>query len=268
LLYIIATPIGNLEDISFRAVRVLKEVDLILAEDTRHSKKLLEHYSIDAKVMAFHEHNEKHKSTGIVEKLQTQNIALISDAGTPLISDPGFNLVRLAKENGIEVSPIPGSSSVITALSAAGLPSDKFCFLGFVPTKTTVKQNFINEINLSDATSICFESPKRILDLITLMSETFDKNRQITIAKELTKKFETIITGNPEKILNYLTSEKEHQNGEFVVLIEGNKNANDSEKLLGKILPILSKELPSSTAAKIAAKITGLNKKYCYEKLL
>lgn len=268
MLYIVATPIGNLEDITFRAVRILKEVDLILAEDTRHSKKLLEHYQIRTKIIAFHEHNEKHKTSEIIEKLHTQNIALISDAGTPLINDPGFNLVKVAKENNIEISPIPGVSSVITALSVCGLPTDNFCFLGFIPTKKSLKQKFISALHLNTHTSIFFESPKRILDTICLIADICEKDRQISIAKELTKKFETIITGNAEKILEYLTSDENHQNGEFVVLVSGVKHTHNAEKLLHDILPILSKELSTSQAAKIASKITGIKKKDCYDKLL
>jgi 16S rRNA (cytidine1402-2'-O)-methyltransferase len=268
LLYIVATPIGNLADITYRAVEILKKVDLILAEDTRHSKKLLSHYDIDTQVISFHEYNEKEKSPYIIEQLQSKDIALISDAGTPLISDPGFNLVRDAQKHNIPISPIPGPSSVITAMSAAGLPSDNFCFAGFVPVKQSARQKFIATLNTNIHTTICFESPKRILNLISLMDKVFNTGRQISIAKELTKTFETIITGNTTKILHYLTECKEHQNGEFVVLVSGNKNAGEQEQLLQHILPILQQELSHSQAAKIAAKITGLNKKYCYEQLL
>lgn len=267
-LYIVATPIGNLNDMSLRGLEILSEVNLILAEDTRHSKKLLDNYNITTRLQAFHDHNEKQQSQNIIKLLQTNSIALISDAGTPLINDPGFGLVSLAKEHNIKVSPIPGSSSVIAALSASGMPSDKFCFLGFVPTKMEQKLKFVTTVGLNTTTSICFESPKRILKLITLMSEIFANDRQICIAKELTKKFETIIIGNTAKIIQYLESDSNHQNGEFVVLISPNNKVGDKEKLLGEILPILLKELSSSQAAKIAAKITGINKKYCYDKII
>ena len=267
-LFIVATPIGNLDDISFRAINTLKEVDLILAEDTRHSKKLLDFYQIDTKLQAFHEHNEKQQVANIIKLLATKSIALISDAGTPLINDPGFNLVRAAKKEDIKVIPIPGSSSVIAALSASGLPSNNFCFLGFVPTKTEARIKFLNKITISSYTNIFFESPKRILNTMELINTIFTPNREMCLAKELTKTFETIITGNSEKIINYLTSDTNSCRGEFVLLVSPNNNDNDKEEQLNHILPILKKELSNSTAAKIAAKITGLNKKYCYEKLL
>lgn len=268
MLYIVATPIGNLNDISFRAIEVLKNVDLILAEDTRHSKKLLQNYNIKTKMQAFHEHNEKLFAKKIIKQCKTLNIALISDAGTPLISDPGYVLVSLAKQNNIEVVPVPGASAIIAALSVAGLPSDSFSFFGFVPTKNSTKMQFINNLNSSKITSICYESPKRILATIGIMQKIFADDRLICLAKELTKNFETIITATADKLLDYLQSDEKHQRGEFVILVSPNLLDNDKTQQLTKILPILSQELPKSTAAKIAAKITGLNKKEIYEKLL
>lgn len=266
-LYIVATPIGNLADITLRALEVLKNVDLILVEDSRHSKKLLQHYDITTKTKALHEHNERESVDYILTLLQTQNIALISDAGTPLISDPGYVLVREAKKANITVVPIPGPSSVITALSAAGMPTNAFCFLGFIPTKEQAKKEFVQHLATSTQTSICFESPKRILATITLMQKIFDTTRELCLAKELTKSFETILCGTTAEILEFLTIDSVHQNGEFVLIISGNTHQNVHPQLM-KLLPVLDKELPKTQAAKIAAKLTGLSKNECYEQLM
>ena len=270
-LFIVSTPIGNLEDITYRAVNTLKNVDLILAEDTRHSSKLISHFQISKKLIAFHDHNEKSQYMKIIEKLKDGlNIALISDAGTPLINDPGFNLVRSAKQENINVVPIPGASSPIAALSASGLPADSFTFLGFVPTKDSDKINFLEKLKYSSGTSIFFESPSRILKTTTLIKEIFGPKRNVCLAKEISKIHETIITGDIDEIIHYLEESPDHQKGEFVVLVGGLNYKEIDEKLvlLNEIIPHLLKEMSASKAAKLAAKITSLDKDTCYKAII
>ncbi len=271
MLYIVATPIGNLDDITFRAIEILKTVDLILAEDTRHSKRLLNHYNIDTPMGAFHEHNEKSKSLDVVsELLSGKNIALISDAGTPLISDPGYVLVSEAKKAGVEVSPVPGASAMISAMSASGIASDQFSFFGFLPSKPTARFKAIQAISHINQTAIFYESPKRILgctkDLLTVLGD----KRVVCLAKELTKSFETIKTDILPNLLEYLQEDTSHQKGEFVILISAVDKDNKviGEEQLDKILPILLTEMGASKAAKLAAKITGIDKKYCYQRAI
>jgi len=270
-LFIVSTPIGNLEDITYRAVDTLRNVDLILAEDTRHSAKLISHFQISKKLIAFHDHNEKSQYMKIIEKLNDGlNIALISDAGTPLINDPGFNLVRSAKQENITVVPIPGASSPIAALSASGLPADSFTFLGFVPTKDSDRINFLEKLKYSSGTSIFFESPSRILKTTRLIKEIFGSKRNVCLAKEISKIHETIITGDIDEIIYYLEESLDHQKGEFVVLIGGLNNKEIDEKLvlLNEIIPHLLKEMSASKAAKLAAKITSLDKDTCYKAII
>ena len=270
-LFIVSTPIGNLEDITYRAVDTLKNVDLILAEDTRHSAKLISHFQISKKLIAFHDHNEKSQYMKIIEKLKDGlNIALISDAGTPLINDPGFNLVRSAKQENITVIPIPGPSSPIAALSASGLPADSFTFLGFVPTKDSDRINFLEKLKYSSETSIFFESPSRILKTTKLIKEIFGSKRNVCLAKEISKIHETIITGDIDEIIHYLEESSDHQRGEFVVLVGGLNYKEIGEKLvlLNEIIPHLLKEMSASKAAKLAAKITSLDKDTCYKAII
>jgi len=270
-LFIVSTPIGNLEDITYRAVDTLKNVDLILAEDTRHSAKLISHFQISKKLIAFHDHNEKSQYMKIIEKLKDGlNIALISDAGTPLINDPGFNLVRSAKQENINVVPIPGPSSPIAALSASGLPADSFTFLGFVPTKDSDRINFLEKLKYSSETSIFFESPSRILKTTKLIKEIFGSKRNVCLAKEISKIHETIITGDIDEIIHYLEESSDHQKGEFVVLVGGLNYKEIDEKLvlLNEIIPHLLKEMSASKAAKLAAKITSLDKDTCYKAII
>jgi len=270
-LFIVSTPIGNLEDITYRAVDTLRNVDLILAEDTRHSAKLISHFQISKKLIAFHDHNEKSQYMKIIEKLNDGlNIALISDAGTPLINDPGFNLVRSAKQENINVVPIPGASSPIAALSASGLPADSFTFLGFVPTKDSDRINFLEKLKYSSGTSIFFESPSRILKTTKLIKEIFGSKRNVCLAKEISKIHETIITGDIDEIIHYLEESSDHQKGEFVVLVGGLNYKEIDEKLvlLNEIIPHLLKEMSASKAAKLAAKITSLDKDTCYKAII
>jgi 16S rRNA (cytidine1402-2'-O)-methyltransferase len=268
-LYIVATPIGNLGDITIRAVDILKSVDLVLAEDTRHSKKLFAHYEIETSLRAFHEHNEKGKTEAIINEInEGKSIAMISDAGTPLISDPGYYLVTKAKRVNIEVVPIPGPSALITALSSSGLASNSFTFFGFLPSKPVARLKFLQTKRNLDETIIFYESPKRILSTLEDMLEVFGESREVCLAKELTKSFETILTDRLPNLIEYLDADISHQKGEFVILVSSNDKIEfiESERQLDKILPILCSEMGASKAAKLAAKITGIDKKHCYKR--
>ncbi|RUM78816.1 MAG: 16S rRNA (cytidine(1402)-2'-O)-methyltransferase [Candidatus Thioglobus sp.] len=270
-LYIVATPIGNLDDITFRAIEVLKTVDVILAEDTRHSKRLLNHYDIATPMRAFHEHNETQKSTTMInELLAGKTMALISDAGTPLISDPGYVLVSEAKKAGVTVVPIPGPSAIISALSASGVASDRFSFFGFLPAKQTARLKAIQASAHLDETAIFYESPKRILACLFDFQSVLGDQRVVCLAKELTKSFETIKTDALPMLIDYLQVDDAHQKGEFVILISGvdKNNKVEGEEQLDKILPILLSEMGASKAAKLAAKITGIDKKHCYQRAI
>ena len=269
-LYVVATPIGNLDDISARAIDTLNSVDLILAEDTRHSQILLSNYQVQTKMISFHEHNEKNKIDKIVNELEKgMSVALISDAGTPLINDPGYALVKLAKEKDINVIPLPGPSAPIAALSASGLSSDAFIYLGFVPVKESERANCFHRLKSQKETTIFFESPKRVLNTFKELKSFIGSSRRVSLAKEISKRHETIITNSIEEIINFLEDKPEHQKGEFVILIEGNKEVdiNEQKKLLSEIMPHLLEELSPSKAAKVAAKITKLNKDICYKEI-
>ena len=270
-LYIIATPIGNLSDITLRAIETLKNVDLVLAEDTRHSKKLFDHYEIKSPLTAFHEHNENEKASGIISEINSgKSIALISDAGTPLISDPGYQLVSEAKKIGINVIPIPGPNAAIAALSSSGIASSSFSFFGFLPAKQASRLKLLKTKRSLDETIIFYESPKRILATIKDMMDVFGETRRVCLAKELTKSFETILNDNLMALMDYLESDPSHQKGEFVLIVSPDDKIDfdEAKSELEKILPILCDEMGASKAAKIASKITGLDKKYCYQKAI
>ena len=270
VLYIVATPIGNLSDITIRAVETLKRVDMVLAEDTRHSKKLFARYEIHSPLMAFHEHNESGKAKGVISELRSgKSIALISDAGTPLISDPGYQLVSQVKQIGIEVVPIPGPNAAIAALSSSGLASSNFTFFGFLPTKQPVRLKFLKSKRNLNETIIFYESPKRILSTMEDMLEVFGEDREVCLAKELTKSYETILNDKLTNLIEYLL-DPNHQKGEFVILVSpvDKIDLDEAESQLDKILPILCAEMGASKAAKLAAKITGIDKKYCYKKAI
>ena len=271
ILFIVATPIGNLDDITFRAVEILKSVDIVLAEDTRHSKNLLKHLNIEKPIRAFHEHNEREKTKAIIDELHSgKSIALISDAGTPLISDPGYFLVAQAKKEDLRVVPIPGASALITALSASGLASDSFTFLGFLPSKQAARIKLLKTLLNQTVTSIFYESPKRILGTLADMHAIFGDSRKVCLAKELTKAFETIQTDSIPNLIKYLNIDKNHQKGEFVILVSATDKIDrtEAEAQLDTLLPILCAEMGASKAAKLAAKITGIDKKKCYKKAI
>jgi len=270
-LYIVATPIGNLSDITLRAIETLKNVDLVLAEDTRHSKKLFDHYEIKSPLTAFHEHNENEKTSGIISEINSgKSIALISDAGTPLISDPGYQLVSEAKKIGINVIPIPGPNAAIAALSSSGIASSSFSFFGFLPAKQASRLKLLKTKRSLDETIIFYESPKRILATIKDMMDVFGETRRVCLAKELTKSFETILNDNLIALIDYLESDPSHQKGEFVLIVSPDDKIDfdEAKSELEKILPILCDEMGASKASKLASKITGLDKKYCYKKAI
>ena len=270
-LFIVATPIGNLDDITFRAVETLKSVDLVLAEDTRHSQKILNHFNIKTLISAFHDYNEREKCNTVIDKLkQGDSIALISDAGTPLISDPGYILVSAAKKNSVNVVPIPGPSALIAALSASGIPSDRFSFFGFLPSKQNARIKTLKTFASRPETIIVYESPKRIMATLTDMLFVFGEEREVCLAKELTKTFETILTTNIPNLIDYISADPGHQKGEFVLLISStaNKGQLELDQQLDRLLLVLCSEMGSSKAAKLAAKITGIDKKYCYQRAI
>jgi len=266
-LYIVATPIGNLDDISRRALAVLQAVTLIAAEDTRHSRKLLAHYGIVGRLLALHEHNEQ-GATGKLLKvlLGGDDVALVSDAGTPLISDPGFYLVRAARQAGIRVVPLPGPSACIAALSVAGLPTDRFVFEGFLPVRSVARGQRLRELATEMRTLVFYESSHRICDSLAAMAEHMGGDRQATVARELTKTFETIKDGTLAELVDWVQADSNQQKGEFVVILQG-APARDSgiDEATEQVLTVLMAELPLRQAASLAAKITGLPKNRLYE---
>ena len=271
VLYIVATPIGNLGDITIRAVEILKSVDFVLAEDTRHSKKLFAHYEINSPLSAFHEHNENERVSSIISEINSgKSIALISDAGTPLISDPGYQLVSEAKNIGVRVVPIPGPSAAIAALSSSGIASSSFTFFGFLPSKQTPRLKFLKAKKSLHEAMIFYESPKRILQSLEDMLQVFGKDREVCLAKELTKSFETILNDKLPNLIDYLESDSNYQKGEFIIIVAPNDkiDLDEAQRHLKEILPILCDEMSASKAAKLAAKITGLDKKYCYKEAI
>jgi 16S rRNA (cytidine1402-2'-O)-methyltransferase len=221
-LYVVATPIGNLEDFSIRAQRILAEVDLIAAEDTRHSARLLSHYGILTPVTAFHEHNEHEKAQDLVNQLSLgKQLALISDAGTPLVSDPGYRLVRAAHIAGIRVIPVPGPCAAIAALSVSGLPSDRFAFEGFPPAKSTARRTWLEAMVNEPRTLIFYESPHRIVESLTDMASVFGETRDAVYARELTKQFETVRPASLGELARWVSQDSHQQLGEIVILVHG-----------------------------------------------
>lgn len=266
ILYIVATPIGNLEDITYRAVTTLQNVDLIAAEDTRHSQKLLQHYSVSTAMFALHDHNERQKSQVLINRLQQgNNIALISDAGTPLISDPGYHMVLACRNAGIRVVPIPGASALTAAISAAGLATDTFVFKGFLPVKAVAKQQALAQLAEEFATTIYYEAPRRVEDTLQLLAELYPE-RHMVLAKELTKQFENFVSGMPSDILQWLHADAGHSKGEFVLLISGAQEKNDELPAEAKqLLTILQEDLPLKKAAASVARHYNLKKNQLYQ---
>lgn len=268
-LYVVATPIGNLDDISARALRILGEVALIAAEDTRHSARLLQHFGIATPLAACHEHNERDQGGRFLARLQAgEDVALISDAGTPLISDPGYHLVRQARSAGVPVVPVPGACALIAALSAAGLPSDRFIFEGFLPAKAVGRRARLEQVKEEPRTLIFYEAPHRILECLEDMQAVFGDERPALLARELTKTFETLKGLPLAELRAWVAADSNQQRGECVVLVAGWQAPEDdaavsSEAL--RVLDLLLAEMPLKRAAALAAEITGVRKNLLYQ---
>ncbi len=267
-LFIVATPIGNLGDITDRAKQVLREADIVLAEDTRHSAGLLAALGIKHGMRSLHEHNERHRIPWVLEQLATKaDIALISDAGTPLISDPGYPLVRAVREAGYPVVPVPGPCAPICALSASGLPTDRFCFEGFLASRPAARRRQLLGLKDDPRTLVFFETPHRIGATLADMADCFGEDRPACLARELTKRFETIMTGTLRKLRDHVASDADSRRGEMVVMIRGNPNpAPTLEIPAEKLLTELLADLPLKQAVKLAARISGERKNALYER--
>lgn len=271
-LYIVSTPIGNLGDISARALETLQSVDLIAAEDTRHSARLLQHFGITTPMWALHDHNERAQADRIVQRLsEGANIALISDAGTPLISDPGFHLVRAVRHAGYRVVPVPGACALIAALSASGLPTDRFAFEGFVPAKNQARLQRLQAVADDTRTLMFYESPHRLLDTLRAMLEVFGPDRYLVLARELTKTFETIHGDSLGKLIEWVEADANQRKGEFVLLLQGTEPEVEGGDLGAeelRVLSLLLEELSVKQASALAAKICSGKKKQFYQAAL
>jgi 16S rRNA (cytidine1402-2'-O)-methyltransferase len=267
-LHVVATPIGNLGDLSPRALETLRRADAIAAEDTRHTAQLLSHFGLRVPLLALHEHNEAQQAEHIVQRLiRGEQIALVSDAGTPLVSDPGFRLVRAAREAGIEVTPLPGACAAIAALSVAGIASDRFVFEGFLPNKSAARLARLRELAHEPRTLMFYESSHRIRESLEDMRQAFGAERHAVLARELTKKFETVLDGTIASLCGTLDADENQQRGEFVVIVEGAPVADaDAALALGrKAFAVLREHLPPAQAARLAADISGAPRRALYE---
>ncbi|MGL4725798.1 MAG: 16S rRNA (cytidine(1402)-2'-O)-methyltransferase [Scandinavium sp.] len=270
-LYIVPTPIGNLGDITQRALDVLQAVDLIAAEDTRHTGLLLQHFAISARLFALHDHNEQQKAETLLAKLKEgQNIALVSDAGTPLINDPGYHLVRTCREAGVQVVPLPGPCAAIAALSAAGLPSDRFCYEGFLPAKSKGRRDTLRALENEPRTLIFYESTHRLIESLEDITSVLGESRYVVLAREITKTWETITGAPVGELLAWVKEDENRRKGEMVLIIEGFKVQSDdvlpAEAL--RTLALLQTELPLKKAAALAAEIHGVKKNALYKHAL
>ncbi|WP_111859886.1 16S rRNA (cytidine(1402)-2'-O)-methyltransferase [Acinetobacter sp. CFCC 10889] len=269
-LFVVATPIGHLDDMTFRAIEVLKSVSVVAAEDTRQSAQLLKHYNISTPLTACHDHNESNKINILIDRLKNgEDIALVSDAGTPLISDPGFKLVRAAQENNIRVIPVPGACAAIAALSAVGLPSDRFSFEGFLPSKQSQRLLQLEKLKHETQTLIIYEAPHRILDCIKDMVEVFGAERPIGFAREITKTFETIKKMTLAELQAFIENDHHQQKGEIVLVVGGATQEHDvNQEKLDKLLLRLLEDLSVKAASQLAADLTGIKKKIAYQRAL
>lgn len=265
-LYIVATPIGNLGDISARALEVLGSVDAICAEDTRHTRQLLSHFAMERPLLALHQHNEEAQAGQLVARLQSgDSLALVSDAGTPLVSDPGFRLVRAARAAGIRVSPVPGACAAIAALSVAGIASDRFAFEGFLPAKSGARRERLARLASEPRTLVFYESAHRIEESLADMAAAFGPDRRVVLARELTKLFETVLDGGLSELLARVQADPSQRKGEFVLVVEGVGDEAESQLIEGRRLyGKLSAHLPPSAAAKLAAELSGAPRKALY----
>lgn len=265
-LHVVATPIGNLGDLSPRAREVLADVAAVCAEDTRRSGQLLAHFGIDTPLLALHEHNEQQLAERLVARLLAgESLALVSDAGTPLVSDPGYRLVRAARAAGIRVSPVPGPSALIAALSVAGLPSDRFAFEGFLPAKASARRERLGELAGEARTLVFYESSHRIDESLADLRVAFGDGRPAVLARELTKLFETVLDGSLADLHARVVADPDQRKGEFVLVVQGRGEDADATLVEGlRVYAILARHLPPSAAAKLAAEITGASRKALY----
>lgn len=264
-LFVVATPIGNLADISERAITILTQVKLILAEDTRHARKLLSHFGISTKTQSFHQHNERTQTPKIIRLLQAgEDIALISDAGTPLISDPGFCLIRAARTNAITVSPIPGASALIAALCVCGQATNRFCFEGFLPAKPQQRLQRLQTLCNESRTLVFYESSHRIIASLQALAQCFGPDRQATIAREISKKFETFYCGSVKNLIAQIEQNTDHQKGEFVIVVAAGEHSDSDWDGANRLLKSLIAEMPVKTACKIASDTFNVNKNKLY----
>lgn len=269
-LFVVATPIGHLDDMTYRAIETLKSVSLVAAEDTRQSAQLFKHYNITTPLTACHDHNENHKINELILRLKAgENIALISDAGTPLISDPGFKLVRAAQEHKIRVVPVPGACAAVAALSAVGLPSDRFSFEGFLPSKSSQRMLQLEKLKDETQTLIFYEAPHRILDCVKDMMQVFGAERPVGFAREITKTFETIKKMSLGELVSFVEHDHNQQKGEIVLIVGGNPVEKDMEQeKLDQLLTRLLQDLSVKAASQLAADLTGIKKKIAYQRAL
>lgn len=273
VLYVVATPIGNLGDISARALDILASVDLIAAEDTRHSRKLLQHFGIKVSMVAVHDFNERERSEKLLDRLSAgERVALISDAGTPLICDPGFVLVRQARERGIKVVPVPGACAMVAALSAAGLPTDRFVFEGFLPARRKARRDRLETLRHEIRTLVFYESPHRIRESLEDAAEIFGRDRRAVLARELTKTFETFVAAELGELDVRLATDSNAGRGELVLMIAGASDAGSESRAenidTDRLLMLLQRELGIKKAARLASEITGLAKNQLYQRAL
>jgi 16S rRNA (cytidine1402-2'-O)-methyltransferase len=268
-LYVVATPIGNLEDISQRALSLLAEVDLIAAEDTRRTRILLSRYGIETPMTALHEHNEKLAAPLLVARIEAgENVAIVSDAGTPLLSDPGFRLVRLAVEAGVNVIPVPGPSAVTAALSVSGLPTDRFVFEGFLPQRSAARSNRLETLRRETRTLVFFESSHRIEASLEDIERVFGPGRRAALCREMTKQFETVLRGSLDTLRRRLREEPEQRKGEFVLVLEGApESSSDKLATAHDLARVLQEHLSASQAARVAARVHGVSRREVYAHL-
>lgn len=264
-LYVVATPIGNLRDITLRALDVLAEVDVIAAEDTRVTEVLLAQHGIRKRLLALHEHNERAQTGRLMELLQGgARVALLADAGTPLVSDPGAYLVREARRRGFEVIPIPGPSALTTALSAIGLESGRFLFTGFLPARPAARRAALESLRALDGPIVAYEAPHRLRACLADIAAVLGQATIVTLAKELTKLHEAVVTGTPDELAQWLDAEPARGKGEFVVVVHERAPADADLTAAQRVLDLLLAELPPARAAAIAAKITGVPRATLY----
>lgn len=264
-LYIVATPIGCLTDLSMRAIEILKHVDLVLAEDTRHSQRLLEHYHVTTRMQSMHQFNEQEKAQSVIASLQSgQSMALISDAGTPLISDPGCPLVALCHQYGIPVRPVPGPCALIAAISVAGLASDGFTFLGFLPAKKSGRIDVFKQYQSLPHMFAFYEAPHRILACLQDLLAVFGPQREICIARELTKRYETIKRGQIEAMITFISNDSHQIKGEFVVMVDRAPACEPDEQEARRVYAILAAQMSHKDAVRATHDITGVAKNTIY----